>query len=99
MELMEGFLGSVICQRLTEIVISKMESAGELAQGSNAQIIRRRQRMGIYDEKKDLTLSDVFKRAFSPEPIEISGDIEIPSECLEQLARETEVSDDIKRKF
>lgn len=55
--------------------------------------------MGIYDGKKDLTLSDVFKRTFSPDPVEISGDIEIPSEFLEQLARETEVSDDIKRKF
>lgn len=55
--------------------------------------------MGIYDEKKDITLSDVFKRAFSPDPVEISGDIEVPSDFLEQLKRETEVSDDIKRKF
>lgn len=55
--------------------------------------------MGIYDGKKDVTLSDVFKRAFSPDPMEFSADIEVPSEFLERLKRETEVSDDLKQKF
>lgn len=55
--------------------------------------------MGIYDGKKDVTLSDVFKRTFSPDPVVISADIEVPSEFLEQVKRETEASDDIKQKF
>lgn len=54
--------------------------------------------MGIYDGEKDITLSDVFKRTFSPDPIEIpvSG---ISGPLLEQLEQEMALSEEIQEKF
>lgn len=55
--------------------------------------------MGIYDGKPDRTLSGTFKRFYNSDPVELQGIIEAPSEFLEQLAAETEITDDIKNKF
>ena len=54
--------------------------------------------MGIYDGKKDITLSDVFKRDFNPDPIEIpiSG---ISGPLLERLEQEMALSEEIQEKF
>ena len=54
--------------------------------------------MGISDGKKDITLSDVFKRDFNPDPIEIpiSG---ISGPLLERLEQEMALSEEIQEKF
>lgn len=55
--------------------------------------------MGIYDGKSDPTLSDVYKRAFSKEPLVMQGDIEIPNEFLDRLNQEMALTDEIKSKI